>query len=300
MSARSLIVIVLALVCGGSAAYGITYYMQNNKKPAAKTDKVPVVVAIVDIPRGSVVNAEQLKVIDLPKNEVHPDAVAKIEDAVERAALRHFKKDRQILKDELGQKGEKGAAALVPEGMRGFTINTPNVQSGMAGNIQPGNRVDVLLTIKDKGIEGPEGARGPFTVTLLQNVEILAVDRELEDDAPGTKNERSVPRSVTLKVTPRDDNLLALAQSQGSLSLSLRNPKDDAPVDPISVSLRDLPGLKALFPPTPPAKPEPPTVKDKPKETDWEIVVIDGKVKRYKMEPDKTRPEKPPEKPEEK
>src|SRR5437879_8830127 len=107
--------------------------------------------------------------------------------------------------------------------MRAFTIPTTNVASGVAGFVMPGNRVDVLLTMNGVGTREQTG--GGVTTTLLQNIEILAVDQRI--DAPvDNKVDPAQLRSVTLLVTPEEAARLDLGQNRGSLHLSLRNPED--------------------------------------------------------------------------
>ena len=105
-----------------------------------------------------------------------------------------------------------------PNGMRAFTIHTPSVASGVGGFVLPGNKVDVLLTM--------DGKRGSITTTLLQNLEILAVDQRIDAPADNRIDPKQL-HSVTLLVTPDQAARLGLAQNKGSLHLALRNHKDD-------------------------------------------------------------------------
>jgi pilus assembly protein CpaB len=160
-----------------------------------------------------------LKIREYPKGVLPAGTLSKVEDAVERAVFVPLVKDEPILDARLAPKGAKrGMAALVPTGMRAFTIHTPSVASGVGGFVLPGNKVDVLLTT--------EGKRGGITSTLVQNLEILAVDQRT--DAPADNRvDPSQLRSVTLLVTPDEAAKLALAQHKGALHLSLRNHRDD-------------------------------------------------------------------------
>ena len=90
----------------------------------------------------------------------------------------------------------------------------------------PDNRVDVLLTTRDHGIDN--GTGGGATTTLLQNVEVLAVDRRLDKEEDG-ETELTEPKSVTLLVTPDQAAKLDLGMNMGTLHLSLRNPEDERP-----------------------------------------------------------------------
>jgi pilus assembly protein CpaB len=109
--------------------------------------------------------------------------------------------------------------------MRAFTIHTPQVASSVGGFILPGNKVDVLLTMTSNNPHDFTG--GAVTTTILQNVEILAVDQRL--DAPSeNKVDPNHLQSVTLLVTPDQAAKLELGQNKGSLHLTLRNPEDSA------------------------------------------------------------------------
>jgi len=225
--------VCLALVCGGAAAVGVNQLVNN--APNRRGAGVQVVVAAVDIPRGGTITAELLKTREFPKDLVPPGAIDKMEDAIDRAVFIPLLKDDPVLNGKLSPKGSgRGLAALVPVGMRAFTIHTPSVASGVAGFVMPGHKVDVLLTMTDSG--GNDQSGGGSTTTLLQNVEILAVDQKI--DAPAENKMEKDLRSVTLLVTPQQANELALGQNKGILHLELRNKddKDDSRTRPATVT----------------------------------------------------------------
>jgi pilus assembly protein CpaB len=237
VSVRTVLVLVLALVCGASAAIGI-----NSLRPPAaegpKVETVPVVVAAVDINRGISVTADMLKTRDCPKDMVPAGALTTLDGAVDRVTFNPLVKDETLLDSKLAAKGAgRGMAALTQKGMRSVTIQTPNVSSGVAGFILPGNKVDVLLTVSGSGNPDPTG--GGVTTRLLQNVEILAVDQRIDAPAENKMDARDL-RSVTLLVTPDQDAMLALAQSKGTLHLSLRNSNDNGDANSRPVTLADL------------------------------------------------------------
>jgi pilus assembly protein CpaB len=119
--------------------------------------------------------------------------------------------------------------------MRGFTIPTPNISAGVAGFILPGNKVDVLLTVSGSGLNDAASR----TITLLQGVEILAVDQRVEAPAENKVDAKEL-RSVTLLVTPDQAAKLDLGQNKGVLHLSLRNPEDQAPANARPATMDDL------------------------------------------------------------
>jgi pilus assembly protein CpaB len=235
MRPQSIIAVVLALVFGGSAAMGVRQYVGVGQPP--KPETVSVVVAATSIPRGMLVSNDLLRTRDYPKDLVPAGAILKMEDASGRSAYASMVKDEPVLESKLSPKGHRGMASLVPEGMRAFTITTPNVSAGVAGFILPGNRVDVLLTVAGGGTDDFTG--GGSTTTLLQNVEILAVDQRIEAPAENKVSANEL-RSVTLLVTPSQAAKLTLGQTKGTLHLTLRNEQDKMAAKVAPTTVRDI------------------------------------------------------------
>jgi pilus assembly protein CpaB len=253
VSLRSALIVVLALVCGGSAAIGIKSIL-NTPPDGSKPETTPVVVADVNVPRFTTLSAELLNTRDCPKDLVPSGAFTNVEDAVGRVASAPLVKGEPILDARLTPRGAgRGVAASIPKGMRACTIQTPNVATGVAGLLQPGYKVDVILTVNGQANDGTGGAS---TLTLLQNVEILAVDQRVEAPADQKIDPKEL-RSVTLLVTPEQAAKLDLGQTKGTLHLSLRNSEDEAHVNPSRTTLTEV----GLFPERPAAQPPPPAAK---------------------------------------
>jgi pilus assembly protein CpaB len=209
----------------------------NQAGAGPPTDTVPVVVAAEDILRGTSVTATMLKVQDCPKTLVPPGAITRLEDAIDRIAYTPVVKGECLLDGKLAVKGSgRGMAGLTTKGMRTVTIQT-NLSAGVAGFIMPGDKVDVLLTVNGTGPNDSTG--GGITTRLLQNVEVVAVDQRLSAPADNKVDVKDL-RSVTLLVAPDQDAMLALAQSKGTLHLSLRNAADNQAAKSKLVTLADL------------------------------------------------------------
>ena len=228
-------IMLLALVFGGSAAVGVSSFIHN--PPTISSDVVPVVVAGVEIPRGGTITSELIKTRDYPRYLVPTGAILKKEDAQERSAYTTLVVGEPLLESKLSPKGQRGLASLVADGMRAFTITT-NVASGVAGFILPGNKVDVLLTF-DNVSTNKDFTGGGSTTTLLQNVEILAVDQKVEAPADNKVDSNNL-RSVTLLVNPSQAAKLSLGQKKGSLHLTLRNPKDQLAANVRPTTVNDI------------------------------------------------------------
>ena len=234
MKTQSMIAVVFAIVFGGSAAVGVRQYVLQGS--ARQVETVSVVVAAVNIPRGVLVTPDLITTSDYPKDLAPTGAILRKEDAQDRSAFTTMVMGEPLLESKLSPKGQRGLASLVSEGMRAFTITT-NVASGVAGFILPGNKVDVLLTFASGGNNDFTG--GGSTTTLLQNVEILAVDQKVEAPADNKVDTTNL-RSVTLLVTPNQAAKLSLGQNKGTLHLTLRNPKDKLAANVRPTTVNDI------------------------------------------------------------
>ena len=115
------------------------------------------------------------------------------------------------------------AAALGP-GMRAITVPV-SATSGVAGFVFPGDRIDLVLTQSVQG--GGDGPSLKVSETILRNLRVLATDQRITDKDDDGKIQVAVFSSVTLEVTPRIAEKISVAQSLGSLSLSLRSIADN-------------------------------------------------------------------------
>src|SRR5262245_18160147 len=122
--------------------------MLGRASAGPRADTVTVVVAATDTPRFATLTADHLKTREYPVGLAPRGAMTKPEEVVGRVALTALTNDGPVLESKLAPAGAgRGMAAAVPLGMRAFTIRTPNVATGVAGFILPGNKVDVLLTV---------------------------------------------------------------------------------------------------------------------------------------------------------
>ena len=198
---------------------------------AAKADEGPyVLVATKPLPVGTILDADSFRFQPWPKelvenayyirNQIDPKT---LQGAVVRTAI---SAGQPVTRGALIQPGERGflAAALTP-GMRAVTVPV-SLQNSVAGFIFPGDRVDLLIT---QSIEGSNGDR-PLRVseTIVRNLRVLATDQRTNAlDADG-KPVIEKYSNVTLEVTPKLAEKIAVAQAVGSLSLALRSITDSA------------------------------------------------------------------------
>lgn len=259
MSVRTILIGVLAVIFGLASAVGI---WRVATLPSPSQEGVDVVMAVKDIPRFAPVTVDDLKVQKVPPNLVPPEAIFRLEDALDRSSTTFIGRGEFVLNRDLSSKGVRGMAANIPTGMRAVTIRTPDVSVGVAGFVLPGSKVDVLLT--ERVWNTGDSSGGGSTVMLLENVEVLAVDQRVETPAEH-KVDVERQRSVTVLVTPDQSAKLELGQTLGTLHLSLRNPRDDSVAVNRGVSMLEVRHMGRKPADVPPIRPTAAEVDKPPK-----------------------------------
>jgi pilus assembly protein CpaB len=121
---------------------------------------------------------------------------------------------------------------LVRPNMRAASLEVNQV-SGVSGFVLPGDRVDVLITVKPPGYD-----QNAVTRTLLQNIEVLAAGQKTQQQ----DNKPLSVQAVTLLVDPKGAEMLAHAQHEGEIALVLRNPDDNGQQEVSAFSTRQMLG----------------------------------------------------------
>jgi pilus assembly protein CpaB len=247
MSGRTILMVLLALVFGSTAAIGVVQLTRKPPQAMAAPETVGVVVAAKDVPRFTTLTADMLHVQQFPKDMAPPGCASRIEEVIDRVYDSHLVKDEPVMEAKLSPKGSgRGMPSVIPMGMRAVTIRTPNVATGVAGFILPGSRVDVLCTLRSNGQQDDETGGG-MTTTLLQNVEIIAVDQRIEAPSENKVDIKEL-RSVTLLLTPDQANTIELAHNAGTLTLILRHYQDTESVVTGPATLANIKGEKPRAP----------------------------------------------------
>jgi pilus assembly protein CpaB len=222
---RIFIVLALALVAGGTFAFGTYQYMQAapaTNTPGVKT--VAVLVAASDMDLGAEVRREDLRAIQWPADAVPMGAFSNPDELVGRGLIQPVTQNEAFLPAKLAPKDAgAGLPPIIPEGYRALSVRVNDVV-GVAGYVLPGTRVDVVATINPT--QRPEDVQ---TRLILSNVQVLTAGTKIErDEADGKPLAVSV---VTLLVDPVQAERLTLASTEGKIQLALRNPTDKtAPV----------------------------------------------------------------------
>jgi pilus assembly protein CpaB len=231
MKSARIIVLAIALIAGGLAAYLVSG-SSDNKAPVESVAQLPTVDVLVakdDIALGQTVAPENLLWQTWTQSTAsgsfirrsdRPDAATQLAGSIARAP---FIAGEPIREQKLVKANGSGfMAAILPIGMRAVSTEI-SAETGAGGFILPNDRVDVLLTRREHAPAGPDGSTPPDIITsqaVLTNVRVLAIDQ-----APKEKDGQNavLGKTATLELSPGDVEMLARSRQEGILSLALRS-----------------------------------------------------------------------------
>jgi pilus assembly protein CpaB len=233
MKAARLVILGVAIAAGGLAAMLASGPEAPPPGPApepvVKLETIEVLIAKAEIPMGHTVRAGDLQWQTWPaaaagptfirKND-RPDATEQLAGSIARVAFVMGEpiREAKLLKAQ----GSGFMAAILPSGMRAVSTDI-SPESSAAGFILPNDRVDILLTRRDKAAEKAAGVEVVTSETILQNIRVLAIDQSIQEK-DGQKV--AIGKTATLELTPRQTETLALSRQIGTLSLALRSLQD--------------------------------------------------------------------------
>jgi pilus assembly protein CpaB len=225
MNPARIAVLAVAIVAGGIAAYLVS---GSDEKPApapvVQLPTVDVLVAKNEIGLGQSVKPDDLQWQTWPAATAssnfitrtnRPEATKEITGSIARAP---FIAGEPIREPKLVKADGSGfMAAILPTGMRAISTEI-SPETGAGGFILPNDRVDVILTKREK-----TGTDAVNSEIILSNVRVLAIDQ-----APKEQEGKNtvVGKTVTLELKPEQAETLARARQMGTLSLALRSIAD--------------------------------------------------------------------------
>ncbi len=236
MNTARIVVLAIALSAGGVAAY-LASGSDNKPSPAAPTAQlqtIDVLVAKSDIGLGQTVSADDLIWQTWPASTTsgtfirrndRPEATTEIAGSIARAP---FIAGEPIREAKLVKGNGSGfMAAILPTGMRAVSTEI-SPETGAGGFILPNDRVDVLLSRREKNPDRTNPTDIVISEIILPNVRVLAIDQ-----APKEKDGQNsvVGKTVTLELRPEQTATLAASRQAGTLSLALRSIADANSVD---------------------------------------------------------------------
>ena len=268
MRPNNVIILFLAIVMGGIAAFLARNWIESHSRALAAGDSLgTIVVAAKPLGFGAEVTDDAISEIRWVAKTIPEGAFLNKEDLLKdgrRVVLSPLERGEPVLRSRITGPGQRALlSTLLEEGKRAVTVRVDDVR-GVAGFILPGDYVDVVLIA-----EGTPPQRENYSDILLQHVKVLAVDQLSSE----RQEQPTVAKAVTVEVTPDQAQKLLLATNIGKLSLILRRPEEAGSDSSRRITERDLGRIdprniaavaRPVLPPAPPpvaapAPPAPPT-----------------------------------------
>lgn len=225
-----------AIVLGLLAVFVMRFYIgTGSAQPAAAVVVAPqttdVVVATEALVTGAKIDPAKFRIVAFPNEAVPPDSFRTIAAVGQSRVLAQplGVNEPLTLKKLSGPGGGAGISMKIAPNMRAATIRVSDVL-GVGGFVFPGEHVDLVITFSAQGL------KLPTTTLLAQDIRVIAVNQ----DANLNKDKAEVVQSVTIEVSPELAQKLALASQVGTVSLTLRNPDDQAPANVRTIAVTDL------------------------------------------------------------
>jgi pilus assembly protein CpaB len=222
---KALVILGIGVLIAFVASLFTYGWLQKKGRAQAQTQEIiSVVVASSDLPWGTMLTTDMVKLTPFLKQSLPEGHFANATQVVGRTLIHPVKVNEPIFDSRLAPTGSQGGgvAAVITPKKRAMAVKVDKVV-GVSGFIHPGNRVDVLVTLSQIG-----KVPTPITKTVLENVLVLATGAET--DKTGNREKPSQVDVITLEVSPEDGEKLALASSEGKLQLALRNSADTGDV----------------------------------------------------------------------
>ena len=282
MRKSSAIMLVVAILMGGSAAYLTRSWLKDQTRASSAFQPVgTIVVAAESLAYGTTMTPDNVVEIPWFSNTVPEGAFAVKDDLLSggrRVVLSPLKRGEAVLRSKITGPGQRASlASLLDEGKRAVTVSVDDVR-GVAGFVLPGDFVDIVV-IADDG--SPK--RQSYSDILLEHVKVLAIDQVASEG----EGQPTVAKAVTVEVTKEQAQKILLATNIGKLSLILARPVESKPDPNRRVSEKDI-GRTTPEPLRPPPAPPPPApvvaAPVVPSNTVKITIVRNGETKQYEVQ----------------
>ena len=228
--------LILALGCGLVASLGITQVLKRGDP-----DTVPVFVAKDDIAGGSLLNNDNTKMEQWPKDRVPAGAITRQEDLDGRRTRQKIFAGEPLIDPKLLVRGQ--GPIEVPKGLRvvAVSVGPEAIQGGL---VLPGSRCDVQFFMRADSSVGESLCK-----TILQDIRVFAVDdvTSMESQDPKAPEKHSIPggKTVSLLVSPSQAQTVTLASQLGMIRLILRNNEDNEQPRTVVMTAHELLGVNS-------------------------------------------------------
>ena len=223
---RAFVPIAVSLFIAVLGSFFLYKWIEKQRAPREvveiKAKAVPVAVAAADLPWGTKIKPEMIKTISYLQESIPSGSFSKAEDLKGRVLIATLKANDPFTEHRLAPTSVQtgGVAAIIKSGHRAIAVKGDKI-IGISGFINPGNYVDVLVTVRD-----PQ-KKEEKTKTILENIQVLATGTQIQRNEKGEPSQMDV---YTLEVTPDEAEKLALAAAEGRIQLALRSVTDSEDV----------------------------------------------------------------------
>ena len=244
---RTLLVLTVAVGLASLATFAVFRTISSIPVRQVEVATKHVVVAAMNIPLGTRLTKDQLKVVGWPAATPVEGSFDSVDTVVGRGLIQPIQANEPFTETKLAPKeAGAGLSPSIPSGMRALSVKVNEV-IGVAGFTVPGARVDVVVVLKDRD--------NSMARVVVSNLQVLTAGTKY--DIEQAKDGKAMPSSVvTLLVTPEQAERITLAQTNGSITLVLRNPLDVAPTETNGVRMAGLMGNASTAPVEKPVQPK--------------------------------------------
>jgi pilus assembly protein CpaB len=226
MNNRRTTLIVAVVLAIGAGWLTLNYLSSLQRQSNANSAPRDVVVAAQDIPARVTITPQMLAHVQRPASAIDPNTIMDPKQAVGALALITIPAGSSISSAMIGHPTDVGLPVRLKPGMRAVSVQIDKVK-GVSGLIQPGDYVDVIA-------DPPKSAAVPPPASaILRGVRVLAIGESLEYSSATPSPQEANSSTVTLEVTPKQADLLVMADLNTTLRLALRSPKEPLNSEPV-------------------------------------------------------------------
>ena len=231
---RTVVVMAVATLMAGIASLGVYAAVKSIPVREVEVAHTFVAVAARNLPTGSRITEADVKLVAWPARNPIAGAFSEVKPILDRGLVAAVGENEPFTETKLAPLGSgAGLPPSIPPGMRAMSVKVDEV-IGVAGFVVPGTRVDLVVTLRGSGQTEESMSR-----TVASNVLVLTAGTKFDQEQ--AKDGKAQPSTVvTLAVSPSDAERVALASSEGKISLALRNPLDVAPTETAGVHVGAL------------------------------------------------------------
>lgn len=225
MNTRRTTLLVAILLAVGTGWVTLNYLGSLQRSSVANNAPRTILVASQDIPARVTITPAMLARTERPTSTVEPDAIDDPQKAIGALSLITIPAGGTITASKVGHPSDVGLPVRLTPGMRAVSVQIDKVK-GVSGLIQPGDRVDIIA-IPPKAENQP-----PPASAILRGIRVLAIGESLEYTSATPSPAEQTATTVTLEVTPKQADLLEMADLNTTLRLALRSPREPVNSEP--------------------------------------------------------------------